>query len=60
MLLARVDQNVVRFQFRTDIFNLFNTPTFNNPNTTFGTAKFGTIPSARRMRQIVLGGKLLF
>ena len=49
-----------RFQFRVDVFNLLNTPNFNNPNTTFATANFGRITSAQRMRQIVLGGKLMF
>ena len=49
-----------RFQFRADISNLFNTANFNNPNTTFGTANFGRITSAQRMRQIVLGAKVLF
>jgi hypothetical protein len=49
-----------QFQFRADISNVFNRPNFNNPNVTFGTANFGRITSAQRMRQIVLGGKLFF
>jgi hypothetical protein len=49
-----------QFQVRVDISNVFNRPNFNNPNVTFGTANFGRITSAQSMRQIVLGGKLLF
>jgi hypothetical protein len=49
-----------QFQVRVDISNVLNRPNFNNPNVTFGTANFGRITSAQSMRQIVLGGKLLF
>jgi hypothetical protein len=49
-----------QFQVRVDISNVFNRPNFNNPNVTFGTANFGRTTSAQSMRQIVLGGKLLF
>jgi hypothetical protein len=44
----------------TEAFNLFNTPNFNNPNATFGTANFGRITSALSMRQMQLGAKILF
>jgi hypothetical protein len=49
-----------QFQVRVDVSNVLNRPNFNNPNVTFGTANFGRITSAQSMRQIVLGGKLLF
>ncbi len=32
-----------KFQFRTEAFNLTNTPTFENPGTTFGTPTFGQV-----------------
>ena len=35
-----------RIEFRTEAFNLTNTPQFNNPNTTFGNPGFATISSA--------------
>ena len=56
-----------RVEFRTEVFNLTNTPQFNNPNATFGNAGFGTITSAgapltlqRTSRQIQLALKLYF
>lgn len=54
-------------QLRGEIFNLFNTPQFNNPNTTVGATNFGTISSAgspttlqRVSRQIQLAAKISF
>ena len=35
-----------RLDFRTEIFNLFNTPQFNNPASSIGTVAAGTISSA--------------
>lgn len=35
----------VRGEFRIDVFNVANTPHFNNPNGTFGNASFGRITS---------------
>jgi hypothetical protein len=56
-----------RVEFRTEAFNLTNTPQFNNPNGTFGAAGFGTITSAgapltlqRTSRQVQLALKLYF
>jgi hypothetical protein len=50
------------FQFRAEIFNIFNTVNYSNPNGTFtDTANFGRITgTAGNMRQVQLGGKLLF
>ena len=49
-----------RFQIRVEIFNIFNQVNYNNPNASFGSAAFGTITAAGSMRQMQLGGKLLF
>jgi hypothetical protein len=50
----------MRFQVRAEIFNVFNTVNYGNPNASFGSAAFGRINSAGAMRQMQLGGKLLF
>jgi hypothetical protein len=49
-----------QFQIRVEVFNLFNTVNYGNPNASFGSAAFGRITSAGSMRQMQLGGKLLF
>ncbi|MBM3727996.1 MAG: TonB-dependent receptor [Acidobacteria bacterium] len=56
-----------RIQFRTEFFNLTNTPQFNNPNSTVGAPGAATIRSAgapltfqRTSRQIQLALKLYF
>jgi hypothetical protein len=50
----------VQFQIRAEIFNAFGTVNYNNPNAVFDSASFGRISSAQNMRQIQLGGRLLF
>jgi hypothetical protein len=51
----------VGLQFRSEFFNIFNTPAFSNPNSTFGTSNFGSITSTKsNNRQIQFGLKLLF
>ena len=50
----------VRLQVRVEIFNVFNQVNYANPNASFGSAAFGTITGAGAMRQVQLGGKLLF
>jgi len=50
----------VRFQLRAEIFNVFNRVNYNNPNGVFGSAAFGRISGAQSMRQMQLGGKLMF
>ncbi|HEY6987495.1 MAG TPA: TonB-dependent receptor, partial [Bryobacteraceae bacterium] len=50
-----------RVQFRSEFFNLFNTPAFSNPSATFGTSTFGNITSTKRdNRQIQFALKFLF
>jgi hypothetical protein len=46
--------------FRTEIFNLTNTPPLNAPNVVFGSAAFGTITSAGDPRVIQFALKLNF
>ena len=47
-------------EFRAEIFNLTNTPPLGSPNTTFGSAAFGTITGAGDPRVIQFGLKLNF
>ena len=56
-----------RVEFRTEVFNLTNTPQFNNPAATFGSPGFGTISAAgapltlqRTSRQIQFALKVYF
>jgi hypothetical protein len=49
------------FQFRAEVFNLFNTVNFNNPNTTVNNAAtFGRITAAEDPRIMQFGFKFLF
>jgi hypothetical protein len=51
----------VKLEFRPEFFNLFNTPQFGLPGTSFGTAQFGVISSqANSPRQIQFGAKILY
>ena len=50
----------VILQFRAEVFNLFNPPNFNLPDTFLGSPTFGRISSARDPRHIQFGLKLLF
>jgi hypothetical protein len=45
---------------RAEVFNLFNTPAFGNPNAVFGAANFGTITMAGDPRVVQLALKLAF
>jgi carboxypeptidase family protein len=51
---------VINFEFRTEVFNLTNTPPLANPNGVVGNAAFGTITSAGDPRVIQFGLKLNF
>jgi hypothetical protein len=50
----------VNFELRADAFNLTNTPHFNNPNGSFGSATFGEINSSFGQRLIRFGARLTF
>ncbi|MEK7405310.1 MAG: carboxypeptidase regulatory-like domain-containing protein, partial [Acidobacteriota bacterium] len=51
----------VRLEFRATAFNLPNHPVFGAPNTTFGSAAFGTVSSqVNNGRQVELGARILF
>jgi len=51
----------VRLQLRGEAFNVFNTPSFSNPNSTFGTATFGSIGSTLMPnRQVQVAAKIIF
>jgi hypothetical protein len=52
----------IRMQFRTEIFNLTNTPQYNFPNSSYGSSTFGQVTStlAGTERHIQFGLKVLF
>jgi hypothetical protein len=49
-----------QFQFRVELFNVFNNVNYGNPNGVFTSTSFGRISSAGSMRQVQLGGKVIF
>jgi hypothetical protein len=48
------------FEARPEVFNATNTPPFGAPNTTVGSAAFGTITSAGDPRVVQLALKFIF
>ncbi len=48
------------FEFRAEAFNVTNTPPFNDPNGSFGSAAFGSITSAGNPRVFEFVGKVHF
>src|SRR5438067_971280 len=50
-----------RFQFRAEVFNIFNHPNLGNPNTTWKTGSFGNITqTVTDNRYIQFGSKFIF
>jgi hypothetical protein len=49
-----------RLQIRVEMFNVFNNVNYGNPNASIDSTAFGRITSAGSMRQLQLGGKLIF
>jgi len=51
-----------RMQLRAEVYNVTNTPSFANPNSTFGNPAFGTISGTGNAipRQMLFAAKLLF
>jgi hypothetical protein len=47
-------------EFRAEVFNISNTPPFNDPNGSFGSAAFGSITSAGNPRDFEFVGKFHF
>jgi hypothetical protein len=47
-------------EFRAEVFNISNTPPFNDPNGSFGNAAFGSITSAGNPRDFEFVGKFHF
>ena len=51
----------IRFGFRAEAFNLWNSPQFTNPGAVFGTASFGSITSTSiDNRQIQVAARLVW
>ena len=50
----------IKGEFRADVFNLPNTPHFNNPGSSFGSATFGQINGSFGERSMRFGFKLTF
>jgi hypothetical protein len=44
-----------KLEFRAEAFNLFNQPTFSNPNATIGTAAAGTVTSTLNANRVLQG-----
>lgn len=50
----------MNLEFRAEVFNVTNTPAFNDPNSSFGSSSFGTATSAGNPRDFEFALKLHF
>ena len=51
----------LNLQFRTEVFNISNSPRFSTPNASFGNAQFGSINAQSNLPRIIqFGLKLIF
>jgi hypothetical protein len=50
----------IAFEFRAEVFNVTNTPPFNDPSGSFGTAAFGSITTAGNPRDFEFAAKVRF
>jgi len=51
----------LKFQFRAEMFNIFNHPNLANPSATWNTSSFGNITSTTTdNRDIQFGAKIIF
>jgi hypothetical protein len=50
----------MNLQFRSELSNALNLVSLSNPNSTLGSNAFGTIRTARPMRQVQFGLRLAF
>jgi hypothetical protein len=50
----------VRFDLRSEFYNILNHANFNVPGSTFGAADFGLVTSARAGRTVQLAGRVSF
>jgi hypothetical protein len=52
----------MQLQLRAEVFNVFNTPSFGNPNAALGTAGFGSVTTTGNNipRQMQFAAKVLF
>jgi Carboxypeptidase regulatory-like domain len=62
LMLGKTFRVTERFniEFRAEVFNVTNTPAFNDPNGSFGSTAFGTITSAGNPRDFEFAAKLHF
>jgi hypothetical protein len=53
-------RGATRLQVRADMFNLWNSKNYNNPNQSINSADFGRITGAARARVFQLGARFTF
>jgi len=55
----RIEERM-NLEFRAEVFNVTNTPAFNDPNSSFGSSSFGTATSAGNPRDFEFALKVRF